>query len=98
MDILNRHAVPGSLLVTDFWKECKTLSNHEDYKQETANHFIIFANVSTGFHTNHIKVPGNGIKTKKSAQNKIEGASLNFPGEGNIKEGFGRVYQGNTRN
>jgi hypothetical protein len=75
-DILLRHVLPGTTVLTDMWKGYSDL-NSIGLFHDTVNHSIGFIS-STGVHTNSIEGTWNGIKMGVSARNRTRDCMPGF--------------------
>jgi transposase-like protein len=68
LEIISRHVLPGTILLTDCWRGYANLSN-EGFLHHNVNHSITFVSES-GVHTNTIEGTWNGIKMKIPPRNR----------------------------
>ncbi|KCZ74820.1 hypothetical protein H311_04212, partial [Anncaliia algerae PRA109] len=60
-DIILKHVIPGSIVITDGWKGYNLFKTDFNYVHHWVNHSISFKN-SDGFHTNTIEGTFNAMK------------------------------------
>jgi hypothetical protein len=70
VDTLQRHVLPGSIVVTDCWKGYMGLSEQLPVSHITVNHSLNFRDQSTGACTNHIEGTWSGLKGKTPIRNR----------------------------
>jgi hypothetical protein len=60
--IILQHVMPGSIIITDYWKGYLSLSDH-DFTHLRVNHSITFKDEITGACTNTVEGTNNAMKT-----------------------------------
>lgn len=69
--IIQRHILPGSVIMSDLWKAYSGLEQL-GYTHQTVNHSINYVDPETGACTNKIEGTWNGLKQKIPARNRVE--------------------------
>jgi ssDNA-binding Zn-finger/Zn-ribbon topoisomerase 1 len=72
VNILERHILPGSVVITDLWKGYTNLSECLEVEHKTVNHTTCFKDPETGAHSNTIEGTWAGVKFKVAPRNRTE--------------------------
>jgi transposase-like protein len=63
-DVIHRHILPGSIVLSDLWKGYNFLQSDENYTHKTVNHSKNFVDPITKTHTNTIEGTWSGVKRR----------------------------------
>jgi transposase-like protein len=81
-DIIEKHVLPGSIIITDCWKGYEKLDEKMDATHLTVNHSKSFKDNESGAHTNTIEGTWYGIKRninpRSRTQETIDGHLFEF--------------------
>jgi hypothetical protein len=70
IDVIRRHVIPGSVVLTDMWRGYAGLADLLDVEHRTVNHSREFVDPVTGTHTNHIEATWAGMKRRIPIRNR----------------------------
>ena len=70
MNVLSRHILPGSVILTDLWRGYSALAETLGVEHRTVNHSETFVNPIDGTCTNTIEGTWNGVKLSMSARKR----------------------------
>jgi transposase-like protein len=73
IEVIKKHVLPGSIIITDMWRGYFNLSTFTGYQNHLCvNHSMSFKDEITGAHTNTIEGIWNGIKLNLKARNRTK--------------------------
>ena len=70
-DIIRKHVLPGSIIVTDMWRGYSSLSSKLGFAHYTVNHSQTFRDDETGACTNMAEGTNNALKMKIPPRNRV---------------------------
>lgn len=72
LDVISRHVLPGSIILTDLWKGYLKLTQTLGFEHRTVNHSLEFKNSIDGTCTNTVEGTNNALKMKIMPRNRVK--------------------------